>query len=116
MDAAVGQRRTGLAIHRASLRRSSSRTPINGDSLSYTTRAPDQRRTVRFRLGPTNSGKTHDAFEALKRAPSGVYLAPLRLLAMEIRDRLVAQGIPCNLLTGEEHDLMEGARHTACSG
>lgn len=73
------------------------------------------RRTVHFRLGPTNSGKTHDAIEALKNAASGIYLAPLRLLAMEIRDRLVAQGIPCNLLTGEEHDLMEGARHTACT-
>ncbi len=72
-------------------------------------------RTIHFRLGPTNSGKTHDALEALKRADSGVYLAPLRLLAMEIRDRLVAQGIPCNLLTGEEHDRMEGARHTACT-
>ena len=72
-------------------------------------------RTIHFRLGPTNSGKTHDALESLKKAASGVYLAPLRLLAMEIRDRLVAQGIPCNLLTGEEHDLMEGARHTACT-
>lgn len=72
-------------------------------------------RTIHFRLGPTNSGKTHDALEALKQAESGVYLAPLRLLAMEIRDRLVAQGIPCNLLTGEEHDRMEGARHTACT-
>lgn len=72
-------------------------------------------RTVHFRLGPTNSGKTHDALDALKKAASGVYLAPLRLLAMEIRDRLVAQGIPCNLLTGEEHDRMEGARHTACT-
>jgi hypothetical protein len=72
-------------------------------------------RRIHFRLGPTNSGKTHDALEALKGAASGVYLAPLRLLAMEIRDRLVAQGIPCNLLTGEEHDLMEGARHTACT-
>ncbi|NML44250.1 helicase [Ramlibacter sp. G-1-2-2] len=72
-------------------------------------------RTIHFRLGPTNSGKTHDALEALKKAASGVYLAPLRLLAMEIRDRLVAQGIPCNLLTGEEHDRMEGAQHTACT-
>jgi hypothetical protein len=72
-------------------------------------------RKLHFRLGPTNSGKTHDALEALKDAHSGVYLAPLRLLAMEIRDRLVAQGIPCNLLTGEEHDLMPGARHTACT-
>lgn len=72
-------------------------------------------RQIRFRVGPTNSGKTHDALVALAAARSGVYLAPLRLLAMEIRDRLVAEGIPCNLVTGEEKVLMEGARHTACT-
>jgi hypothetical protein len=72
-------------------------------------------RTIHFRLGPTNSGKTHDALEALKQARSGLYLAPLRLLAMEVRDRLVAQGIACDLLTGEEHDRMAGARHIACT-
>ena len=66
-----------------------------------------------FYLGPTNSGKTHQALIALQNAKSGVYLAPLRLLAMEIRDRLVATGVPCNLITGEERVLMEGARHTA---
>jgi ATP-dependent RNA helicase SUPV3L1/SUV3 len=66
-----------------------------------------------FYLGPTNSGKTYQALLALEKAPSGVYLAPLRLLAMEIRDRLVAAGVPCNLITGEERVLMEGARHTA---
>lgn len=66
-----------------------------------------------FYLGPTNSGKTHNALETLIKAKSGVYLAPLRLLAMEIRDRLVAAGIPCNLITGEERILMEGAKHTA---
>lgn len=66
-----------------------------------------------FYLGPTNSGKTYEALQSLERASSGVYLAPLRLLAMEIRDRLVAAGVPCNLVTGEERVLMEGARHTA---
>ncbi|MEI8363071.1 MAG: helicase-related protein [Betaproteobacteria bacterium] len=66
-----------------------------------------------FYLGPTNSGKTHNALIALQNAQSGVYLAPLRLLAMEIRDRLVATGVPCNLITGEERVLMEGAQHTA---
>ena len=66
-----------------------------------------------FYLGPTNSGKTHHALIALQDAQSGVYLAPLRLLAMEIRDRLVAAGVPCNLITGEERVLMEGAQHTA---
>ena len=66
-----------------------------------------------FYLGPTNSGKTYNALIALQNAKSGVYLAPLRLLAMEIRDRLVAAGVPCNLITGEERVLMEGAQHTA---
>jgi ATP-dependent RNA helicase SUPV3L1/SUV3 len=64
-------------------------------------------------LGPTNSGKTYQALLALEKAQSGVYLAPLRLLAMEIRDRLVAAGVPCNLITGEERVLMAGAQHTA---
>ncbi|HSG92982.1 MAG TPA: helicase-related protein, partial [Methylotenera sp.] len=66
-----------------------------------------------FYLGPTNSGKTYQALLALENAQSGVYLAPLRLLAMEIRDRLVAAGVPCNLITGEERVLMAGAQHTA---
>lgn len=66
-----------------------------------------------FFLGPTNSGKTWHALETLSKAESGVYLAPLRLLAMEVRDRLVAAGVPCNLITGEERVLMAGARHTA---
>jgi ATP-dependent RNA helicase SUPV3L1/SUV3 len=66
-----------------------------------------------FYVGPTNSGKTYHALNALMQASSGIYLAPLRLLAMEIRDKLMAAGIPCNLITGEERHLVEGARHTA---
>lgn len=66
-----------------------------------------------FYPGPTNSGKTYQALAALERATSGIYLAPLRLLAMEVRDRLVAAGVPCNLITGEERVLMDGAQHTA---
>jgi ATP-dependent RNA helicase SUPV3L1/SUV3 len=66
-----------------------------------------------FYLGPTNSGKTYQALNTLMQANSGVYLAPLRLLAMEVRDKLVAAGIPCNLITGEERQLMDGAQHTA---
>jgi ATP-dependent RNA helicase SUPV3L1/SUV3 len=66
-----------------------------------------------FYVGPTNSGKTFQAIKALVAAPSGIYLAPLRLLAMEIRDKLTHAGVPCNLITGEERDLVDGARHTA---
>jgi len=70
-------------------------------------------RRIHFKIGPTNSGKTYDALMALQQADSGVYLAPLRLLAMEIRDRLMEAGVPCNLVTGEERVMVAGARHTA---
>lgn len=72
-------------------------------------------RRLHAKLGPTNSGKTWAALTALAEAPSGVYLAPLRLLALEIRDRLMEAGVPCNLLTGEEQEFVPGARHTACT-
>jgi ATP-dependent RNA helicase SUPV3L1/SUV3 len=70
-------------------------------------------------LGPTNSGKTHRAMEHLAQADSGVYLAPLRLLALENYERLQnaagADGKPIkvSLITGEERRLAEGATHVA---
>ena len=67
-------------------------------------------RTVTLFVGPPNSGKTHAAFERLAQAFDGAYLAPLRLLALEGRDRLVARGVPTSLLTGEENVPADGAR------
>jgi len=67
-------------------------------------------RRVTLYVGPPNSGKTHAAFERLAQALDGAYLAPLRLLALEGRDRLVARGVPCSLLTGEENVPAEQAR------
>ena len=69
-------------------------------------------------LGPTNSGKTHRAMEALMMAPSGVYLAPLRLLALENFERMQAarphgKELKVSLVTGEERRLAEGATHVA---
>lgn len=63
--------------------------------------------------GPTNSGKTYQAIEALKAAKSGVYLGPLRLLALEIQDTLMQSGVPCSLLTGEEEDIICDSYHMA---
>ncbi len=60
-------------------------------------------------IGPTNSGKTHDAIERLKEADSGVYLAPLRLLAYEQYDVLNRAGAACTLVTGEERRVVDGA-------
>ena len=53
-------------------------------------------------LGPTNSGKTHEAMEALKLARTGIYLAPLRLLALENFERLASAKLAARLETGEE--------------
>jgi ATP-dependent RNA helicase SUPV3L1/SUV3 len=63
--------------------------------------------------GPTNSGKTYTAFQKLAAAKTGVYLAPLRLMAAEFWDRMKGAGVPCSLITGEERILDPGARHVA---
>ena len=66
---------------------------------------PEARRLDRrfiLHIGPTNSGKTYDALRRLKQAESGVYLGPLRLLALEVYDRFTDEGILCNMITGEE--------------
>jgi len=85
---------------------------LNDYARTFTV-ARRMKRDIVALLGPTNSGKTHEAFESLKAARNGVYLAPLRLLALEIFDRLNAAGVPCNLITGEEKIMVEGARHTS---
>lgn len=53
-------------------------------------------------IGPTNSGKTYQALQRLKKAYQGIYLGPLRLLALEVYDTMMAAGIPCSMITGEE--------------
>lgn len=70
---------------------------------------------ISLHVGPPNSGKTHDALIALEDAGSGWYLAPLRLLAFEIFDRLNQRGTYCNLLTGEEYIHIPGATITAAT-
>ena len=64
-------------------------------------------------VGPTNSGKTHDAMQTLRQCESGVYLAPLRLLAYEQFERLNDDGYPCSMVTGEEMIQCENALYTA---
>lgn len=53
-------------------------------------------------IGPTNSGKTYQSLERLKEAECGVYLGPLRLLALEVYEKMSDSGIPCTMLTGQE--------------
>jgi ATP-dependent RNA helicase SUPV3L1/SUV3 len=76
---------------------------------------PSLQRRVRYvlHIGETNTGKTHQALERMKTAYSGLYLAPLRLLALEVFDKLNAEGTPCSLKTGEEEKITLGANHTS---
>ena len=46
------------------------------------------KRKIIMHVGPTNSGKTHQALQALAAAKTGFYAGPLRLLAYEIWERL----------------------------
>ncbi len=66
--------------------------------------------TYIIHAGETGSGKTFNALIRLKQRGSGVYLAPLRLLAWEVYEKLNSDGFPCNLLTGEEELQNEGAQ------
>lgn len=66
-------------------------------------------------LGGTNTGKTYAGMERLKQAPTGVYLAPLRLLALEAQEILLEAGIDCSLTTGEEEDRREGDTHVSAT-
>ncbi|KAG9124396.1 RNA helicase [Ceratobasidium sp. 392] len=50
--------------------------------------ARSMRRKIIMHVGPTNSGKTYNALQALAGAPSGVYAGPLRLLAHEVWQRI----------------------------
>lgn len=59
-------------------------------------------RKVLALLGPTNSGKTHHGLNQLAGASTGIYLAPLRLMALENQEALKERGLSCSLLTGEE--------------
>lgn len=64
-------------------------------------------------LGPTNTGKTHLAIERMCGHSSGLMGFPLRLLAREVYDRVVAlKGAgQVALVTGEERIVPPGARY-----
>ncbi|MFL0361734.1 DEAD/DEAH box helicase [Pseudobacillus sp. 179-B 2D1 NHS] len=78
---------------------------------------PSAERNVHYilHIGETNTGKTHRALQRMKQAKSGLYLAPLRLLALEVYEKLNKEGIPCSLKTGEEEKVQPDARHSSCT-
>jgi ATP-dependent RNA helicase SUPV3L1/SUV3 len=68
-------------------------------------------------LGPTNTGKTHYAIERMLGYRTGVIGLPLRLLAREVYDRLVALRGPSvvALVTGEERIVPGRAQYWVCT-
>jgi ATP-dependent RNA helicase SUPV3L1/SUV3 len=83
--------------------------PIPASQLHPLERA----RGVTVVLGPTNTGKTHFAIERMLAHKNGVIGLPLRLLAREVYNRVVAQvgAEAVALVTGEEKIKPKGARY-----
>ncbi|MEM6635655.1 MAG: helicase-related protein [Pseudomonadota bacterium] len=68
-------------------------------------------------LGPTNTGKTHYAIERMLAYRTGVIGLPLRLLAREVYDRIVAARGPSvvALVTGEERIVPDRTQYWVCT-
>ena len=68
-------------------------------------------------LGPTNTGKTFLALERMLGYESGVIGLPLRLLAREIFDKLVALrgNNTIALITGEERIVPQNPKYWVCT-
>jgi ATP-dependent RNA helicase SUPV3L1/SUV3 len=74
-------------------------------------------RNVTAVLGPTNTGKTHLAIERMLGHQSGLIGLPLRLLAREVYDKIVARvgAETVALVTGEEKIKPERPRYYVCT-
>ena len=68
-------------------------------------------------LGPTNTGKTHYAIERMLAHRTGIIGLPLRLLAREVYDRIVALRGPSvvALVTGEERIVPDRTQYWVCT-
>lgn len=73
------------------------------------------KRKIIYHCGPTNSGKTYNALQRFIQAKKGIYCSPLRLLAMEVFDKVNAFGVYCSLLTGQEKKYVPFSNHVACT-
>lgn len=74
-------------------------------------KARAKKRCFILHVGQTNTGKTYEAVQDMMQSESGIYLAPLRLLALETQERLLDNGVECSMLTGEEEDIHYGSSH-----
>src|SRR3970040_84992 len=86
-------------------------------TLSTLSTGPARGRGVTAVLGPTNTGKTHLAIERMLAHDVGVIGLPLRLLAREVYDKIVAR-VPAGqvaLITGEEKIKPPSPRFYVCT-
>lgn len=87
----------------------------------YPEEIQQRKRDVQFLLGPTNSGKTTFALKQIEKSyknnelNQAIYLAPLRLLAIEVYEKMNKMGVPCSLWTGEEKIHVDNAKMIACT-
>jgi ATP-dependent RNA helicase SUPV3L1/SUV3 len=98
------------------LKKITSQLKKNWDLSQYKDFFPEARAMKRkhvFFVGPTNSGKSYRGFNELALGNNGLYLSPLRLLALEGQEELEKRGKLCSLLTGEEIDYKEEAQFTS---
>jgi len=84
---------------------------LNCDFKSTFPIARQMNRKLYFYVGPTNSGKTYRAMSELKEADCGIYLAPLRLLALENYEFLEQNNVVASLITGEEEIIKDDSTH-----
>jgi ATP-dependent RNA helicase SUPV3L1/SUV3 len=104
---AVSHRRQKRPSRSERYQRRQQQPPPRKPVAELTVRLPERAaepETVIAHLGPTNSGKTHDALRFLVETGCGVYAAPLRMLAQEAHRRLAAElgDERVGLVTGEE--------------
>lgn len=77
----------------------------------------EMRSRVAAVLGPTNTGKTHYAIDRMLGYRTGIIGLPLRLLAREVYDKVVAARGPgvVALVTGEERIVPPRAAYWVCT-
>lgn len=89
--------------------------------MTSQTSPPRGTSNLRIVLGPTNTGKTHLALARMLAYPSGMIGLPLRLLAREVYDRLLAgdfgqvHAADVALITGEEKIIPPKPRYYVCT-
>ena len=79
--------------------------------------SPNFNKKVWVVLGPTNTGKTHYAVERMLCHSSGIIGLPLRLLAREVYEKVVARSgkQSVSLITGEERIVPADPKYWICT-